>query len=357
MGSSSHIYACIMAGGKGERFWPESRENRPKQLLSLLSDKSLIEMTVSRIEKFVPSENIFIITNKSYVPQIRALLPGIPGGNIIGEPARRDTAPCIALATGMIGARDPEAVMTLLPADHMIVNHHAFSRDMTLAFENAGDHLVTIGIQPTFPSSDYGYIEAANKEKIAPVIRFVEKPAKEKAAEMLEKGSFYWNSGIFVWKVQTILESFRKYLPVLADFALETAEKCSTPDFYAYLEEKFPQLPKISIDYAVMEKSSNIKVIKGSFDWSDVGNWTALREYLSPDADGNMAKGNVHLLNSKNNTVFCNDQDLLIAGIDLEDMLVVHANDAVLICPNTSASKLKELLQIIGDRENNKKYL
>lgn len=350
-------YACIMAGGKGERFWPESRESRPKQLLNLFSDKSLIEMTVARIKQFIPLENIFIITNQSYVEKIHSLLPAIPAENIIGEPARRDTAPCVALAAGMVAAKNPDAVMTLLPADHMIVDHNAFEKDLMLAFENAADHLYTLGIAPTFPSSDYGYIEAECKEKISPVVRFVEKPERSKAEAMLAKGNFYWNSGIFVWKVKTILNAFQMYMPELAVFAEKTAQVWSQPDFKNFLNNEFPKLPKISIDYAVMEKSSNIKVIKASFDWNDVGNWHALRAYLEPDSSGNIAKGEVHLMNSKDNIVFCNNQKLLIAGIDLEDMLIVHTDDAVLVCPNSSVAKLKELLQEIGEQKKFENYL
>lgn len=346
-----------MAGGKGERFWPESRESRPKQLLNLFSDKSLIEMTVLRIEKFIPLENIFIITNQTYVEQIRTLLPGIPAENIIGEPARRDTAPCVALAAGMVAAKNSDAVMTLLPADHMIVDHNAFEKDIMLAFENAGEDLYTLGIPPTFPSSDYGYIEAECQDKISSVARFVEKPERSKAEAMLAQGNFYWNSGIFVWKVKTILNAFQKYMPELAAFAEKTSKNAQDPNFKAFLEEEFPQLPKISIDYAVMEKSSNIKVVKTSFDWNDVGNWSALRAYLDADEQGNVANGSVHLLNSKNNIVFCGDKKLLIAGIDLEDMLIVHSNDAVLIAPNASAFKLKQLLKEIASQKDGEKYL
>ena len=351
------VFAVIMAGGKGERFWPESRENRPKQMLRLFSDDTMVELTVERLTPMIPPENIFILTNLNYVEGFRKLLPQIPVENIIGEPARRNTAPCIALAAGLVAGKDPDATMIVLPSDSMVRNAHAYRQDLMLAVENAKDGICTIGIQPASPSPNFGYIEAEDSGKTAAVKRFVEKPTVEKAKEMLKQKNYYWNSGIFIWKASTILSELKKHVPALADFAETIAGKHYDGDFIKFLEEKFPQLPKISIDYAVMEKAANIQVVQSSFDWDDVGNWCALRNQIEADPSGNVVRGNVRLLDCGNNIVFCNDKDHLIAAIDMQDTVIVHSENVTFVCPESSTGKIKELLNGIDQPDQIKRYL
>ena len=350
-------FAVIMAGGKGERFWPESRENRPKQMLSLFSSRTLIEQTVLRLHEFVPYENMLIITNRAYAEPLRRLLPQLAPENIIGEPARRDTAPCIALAAGIIQARDPDGLMTVFPADHVITAAAKCTADLNLACANAADSLVTIGVAPTFPSSDYGYIEAETKEKVSSVRRFVEKPPRETAERFIAAGNFLWNAGIFVWRLGTLKKAFREFIPSLADFMDRTAENRGKASWEQFLASRFPEQQKISIDYAVMEKSSCIKVVRAGFDWDDVGNWNSLRNHLVPDGHNNISVGNVRLLNCADNIIFSRDQEHLVAGIDLNGMVVVHTGDVTLVCRNSSTVRLKELLKEIGAEEELKKYL
>ena len=353
----SSKFAVIMAGGKGERFWPESREARPKQLLALFSSRTLIEQTVLRLREFVPCENILVVTNSAYVIQLRELLPQLRPENIIGEPARRDTAPCIALAAGIIQARDPDGIMTVFPADHVITDTAKFTADLELACANAADSLVTIGIKPSFPSSDYGYIEAEGENKISPVRRFVEKPPRETAEKFLAAGKYLWNSGIFIWRIAALKRAFQEFIPSLAEFMDRTTECWERGSRDEFLNTCFVEQQKISIDYAVMEKSPDIKVIRADFDWDDVGNWSSLRNHLAPDGRNNIAVGNVRLLDSSGNIVFSRNGKHLVAGIDLEDMVVIHTDDVTLVCRSSSAAKLKELLQEIGADGELKRFL
>ena len=352
-----HRYAVIMAGGRGERFWPESREERPKQMLALFSEKSLIEQTVLRVHGLVPHENMLILTNRAYVETMRGLLPEIPPENIIGEPARRDTAPCIALASGIVRACDPKGVMMVFPADHVITGHAAFTADMTLACGEAQKALVTLGIRPAFPSPDYGYIEAETEEKVSGVRRFVEKPAREEAVRLVRAGNFYWNAGIFAWGTDVIRAEFEQAAPDLGAFMDRTACRWGTAGWREFLETEFPEQRKISIDYAVMEKSSRIRVVRADFEWDDVGNWNSLRNHIPADDGGNVLVGTTRLLNCRECIVFSRDKEHLVAGIDLKDMVVIHSGNATLVCPNSSTAKLKELLKGMGDDVSLANYL
>ena len=353
----SSKFAVIMAGGKGERFWPESRESRPKQMLALFSQRTLIEETVLRIHRVIDYENILVVTNLCYVEKLRELLPCLPPENIIGEPERRDTAPCIALAAGLIKARDPEATMMIFPADHLITDVAGFAGDLELACREAGDLLVTIGIKPTFPSTDYGYIECAGDGKVSRVLRFVEKPDRARAEELLKAGNFCWNGGIFIWRIRSIEQAFSEFAAPLAGFMNEVAAKCRGEDFEAFLQENFARMPKISIDYAVMEKARNISVIRAAFDWDDVGSWSALRKHFPGDGSGNVIKGNAVLLDSEENIIFSEDDGHLIAGIGLKGMTVIHTGDVTLICPQKSSARLKELLKIIAEDPDKARFL
>lgn len=358
----NNLYCVIMAGGKGERFWPKSREDQPKQLIKLLSSESMLEQTVDRVRPLLPPENILILTNVSYVDAIRKLLPELPAENIIGEPARRDTAPCVALAAGIVKAKSgnaPEAVMMLLPADHCIVNAARFRADLQEAVEASQDgSIVTIGIPPTGPSSDYGYIDAADASaKVSAVNRFVEKPAREKAVVMLETGHYYWNAGMFFWQIGTIEREFSKHTPQLAAFAKNVSTNWAAGNFESFLASEFPKQEKISIDYALLEKSSLIKVVKAEFSWDDLGNWTSLRNHLTPDEQGNITMGNVKLLDCKNAIVISDDAEELVTAIDMESVIVIRSGDATLVCNENSGAKIKKLLALVAEDASGSRYL
>ena len=340
----SSLYAVIMAGGRGERFWPAGRAMRPKQLLSLTSEKTMIEETVQRLFPLIPPEHVLVITNRNYVEQIRELLP-IPPENVIGEPERRDTAPCVALATALVRRKDPDATMIILPADHVIRPAKVFQEILKRSAEAAQNgYLVTLGILPSFPSTGYGYLHLGEGcgTGFHRVLEFKEKPDLATAEAFLKDGNYRWNSGMFIWRSDVISEAFRKYVPELgkrmdawadgADFMLDFAE-CQ----------------KISIDYAVMEKADNVIAGDASFEWNDIGSWSSLKTILPLDADGNACKGKIMTLDSKNNVLF-SDDDTLIGVIGMQNTAVVKSGNGVLVCPLSEEQKVKQLLQLISNQ-------
>ena len=348
---SNPIYALILAGGSGERFWPLSRRSLPKQLLRLVSKKTLLEETVARLEGLVPRERILILTNVEQEAAVRKLLSGFPKENIVAEPAKRDTAAAVALGAGWVAARDHAATMLVLPADHLIKNGAAFRETLALAAETAEEtgELVTIGIKPTWPCSGYGYIEQGkpvhlknreDNEEIHRVLRFREKPNVDLAESFLRKGNFRWNAGMFVWTVPTVLSEFNRHAPELADFIsqLRAPEK-----FEKVLRERFSKLPRISFDYAIMEKADRVLVVEAGFDWDDIGSWTAVANYFKNDEHGNAANGAITAVDSTNNIVF--DQDgTTIALLGVHNLIVVRTGDAILVCHRHQAEKIKDLI-------------
>ncbi len=360
------IYAVIMAGGRGERFWPECRADRPKQLLRLFGNAPLIEQTVLRLQGLVPFQNILIITNEVYLERIRTLLPQIPAENVIGEPCARDTAPCVALAAGIVKAKagSEDAVMILLPADHFILRQQAMISDLkTCADAVAECHAIaTIGIAPYAPSPNYGYIECGEPlehsgGKLFRVRRFTEKPAREEAERLLAEGNYKWNSGMFVFSVRTILEEMRIQAPDLSAFAEDAAQHWQTEKFSAERMEKFSALRKISFDYAIMEHASGILMLEAGFDWDDIGNWTTLRNHYGTDGDNNVIHASAELLDCKDCIIFSEDTDRLIAGIDLREMVVIQTPDVTLVAPASSTQKIKQLLKKLSAKEEKQKYL
>jgi mannose-1-phosphate guanylyltransferase len=344
------FHAIIMAGGKGERFWPLSTERRPKQLLALAGGKPLIVQAVDRLAGLVPLERILIVTNQARVEPIRNLLgEGSPIG-ILGEPVGRDTAAAIAAGTAWIQRRNPEAVVCVLTADHIIgdlpVFRNTLSRGLTLCAEH--DVLMTIGIAPTEPSSAYGYIEAGEPWIATEAVefrharRFVEKPDLDTARRYLADGNYVWNSGMFIWSLRSICRAFAKYCPQLAAKINEWAACADEAAFQAALERDFPDLVKISIDYAVMEKASNIVMCKGVFAWDDVGSWTALEAHLPKDPMGNATSGEVASHEARNNIVVSGDR--LTALVGVQDLIVVQAEGVTLVCEKSRAQELKGLL-------------
>ncbi len=345
-------YVLILAGGSGERFWPLSRRARPKQLLRLVGEKTLLEDTVDRLAGLAAPEHILILTNQDQEAAVRALLPRLPAENIVAEPAKRDTAAAIALAVGWIARRDPGATMIVLPADHVIRDAAAFRRDLLAAARAAGETraLVTIGLKPTWACPGYGYIElgGAVATKNAPpgdptfyhVERFREKPAPELAEVFLQKGNYRWNAGMFIWSVPAILSEFSRQMPELADFISQVK---NAADFSVVLAARFPTLPKISIDYAVMEKAGRVFCLEAGFDWDDVGTWPAVANYLATDEHANAANCAPTLLDARNNIVF-SDVGKNISLLGVSDLIVVQTADATLVCHRQEAEKIKLLV-------------
>ena len=340
----SHLYAVIMAGGRGERFWPAGRQNRPKQFLPLVGEKSLIEETVQRLFPLISPERILVITNRDFVEQTRELLP-IPAENVIGEPVGRNTAPCVALATALLKRRDPEATMILLPADHVISPAKKFQASLIAAAEIAqSGSLVTLGIIPHKPSTGYGYIHAGDFENnFADVLEFKEKPDRRTAEEFLRDGNYFWNSGIFIWRADVIEKEFQQHSPALA-------EKIAAWGNGSDYNEDFSSCENISIDYAVMEKAANVKVGKVDFRWNDVGSWSSLRSMFPLDEDGNVIKGNVVTLDSHDNVIM-GDSETILGVIGMRDVALIKSGNSVLVCPLSEEQRVKELLLQIKEED------
>jgi len=342
--------AVIMAGGRGERFWPRSRNSFPKQFLSLTGDgETMIQKTVSRLGSLVAPEDVFIVTNESYAALVKEQLPQLPEENILLEPAARNTAPCIGLAAAVIRKKYGDAVMAVLPSDHLIKFNQMFIDTLKTAAEVAekGSGLVTIGITPTYPETGYGYIQfgadADGARGVYNVKRFVEKPNIELAKEYVNSGEYLWNSGMFVWKASSIDSKLRKYLPDMAEGMDRLYEASGTEEFTSVLKETFPKFRSESIDFGVMEKANEVYTIPGNFGWDDVGSWLALERVNKTNEYGNMIQGDVISINTKN-TIVCGAKKL-IATVGIEDLVVVDTDDALLICAKDSTQDVKKVIE------------
>jgi len=341
--------ALIMAGGRGERFWPKSRKNLPKQFLSLTDDgKTMIQLTVERILPIVDIEDIYIATNKDYLPLIREQLPNLPEENVICEPIGRNTAPCIAVSAAIISKKYDDAIMMVLPSDHLVKYSSMYQRSLSDACEvaEANDSFVTVGITPDYPETGYGYIKFVNtvsEGRAYKVDKFVEKPDIEKAKEYLASDDYLWNSGQFIWKVSTILEKIKALMPETYDGAMEIKGAYGTSSYETVLNKVFPEFPSISIDYGIMEKSENIFVIPGTFGWDDVGSWLAVERIKKSNEYGNIVDGNIVTINTKN-CIIQGDKKL-IATVGLEDLVIVDTEDATLICDRDSTADIKKVLE------------
>lgn len=347
----SHHYALILAGGSGTRFWPLSRNARPKQLLNLFDDGTLLNKTISRLEGLVPRENILILTNSLQEAAVREVASELPPENIFAEPAKRDTAPAVALGVGLIAARDPEATMMVLPSDQLIndtVAYQSVMRDaLTAAEHNAA--LVTVGIRPTWPCPSFGYIErgeAAVTDGPAldntphEVACFREKPDPELATQFLARGNFAWNAGMFIWSVRTVTRELEKHTPELAGFIKELG---ASDDVRRTVDEKFPGLTPISIDYALMEKASRVLNIEATFDWDDVGSWISVANYLDTQGDNNRTNTELAEIDAENNIIFNARKNSKVALLGVDDLIVVQTEDALLIANRHQADAIKNL--------------
>lgn len=340
-----------MAGGRGERFWPKSRTNLPKQFLSLTSDgETMIQKTIKRLAPLVETEDIFVVTNAAYKQLVHEQLPQLPQENILAEPMARNTAPCIALAAAVIRKKYEDAVMLVLPSDHLIQYEEMYTDTLKQAIRVAeqGDNLVTIGITPTYPETGYGYIKFQRGGEDLPggvyqVDCFVEKPDLDTAKSYLASRKYLWNSGMFVWKVSTITGNFRKLMPELYTGMDAMTEAYGTPSFDQVLHDQFAAFPSESIDFGVMEKAAHIYTLSASFGWDDVGNWLALERINQTNEYGNYVTGDVITINTSRSTI-CGSKRL-IAAVGIEDLIVVDTDDAVLICAKDSTQDVKKVIE------------
>lgn len=355
MPALENTYALILAGGSGTRFWPLSRNNKPKQLLDLFGTGTLLEQTIKRLEGLVPFENILILTNSLQVDAVRELAPMLPAENIFAEPAKRDTAPAVALGIGLIAARNPDAVMMVLPSDQLIQDtaaYHAVMRD-ALATAEISDGLVTIGLRPTWACPSYGYIERGAAASIpglecahppCEVKRFREKPTAELAEQFLAQGGFSWNAGMFVWSLPTVIQQLATHAPELGDFISELRD---SKDIHATVNSKFPGLTPISIDYALMESADRVFNIEATFDWDDVGSWISIAKYLEKYGQENRANEPISELDSQNNIIFNARPGSRIALLGVDDLIIVQTPDALLIANRHQADSIKKLSDIL----------
>jgi mannose-1-phosphate guanylyltransferase len=341
--SLDRLVVFVMAGGSGERFWPVSRTATPKHLVKLLGDQTLLEQTVRRFEGIIPNERIFILTNAAQLEATKAAVPFLPAANIVAEPAKRDTAPASALATAIARSIRPDAVVALFPADAMIHDTATFRIQLVDAAEYVAAHtsILTFSITPTFPSTGFGYLQleegAVAKSGIVTVNRFVEKPDEVKARSFFDGKRHGWNAGMFLWQADTFLAECHKHQPDLEKFILEFPKG----DHTSYLAERFPSLPKISVDHAIMEHALSVVALIARYDWDDVGSWTALPSHLGVDEDGNTLKGKVVTLEASDNIVVARNRTIALCGV--KDLVVVETDDAILVCHKDAVQKIKNL--------------
>lgn len=341
--------ALIMAGGRGERFWPKSRKNLPKQFLSLTGDgRTMIQLTVERVLPLVDMQDIYIATNRSYKALVREQLPELPEENILCEPVAKNTAPCIGLGAVHIARKYEDAVMFVLPSDHLIKYNTMYLDALRCASEvaEAGDNLVTLGIMPDYPETGYGYIKFqpdARKGVAFEVERFVEKPDLETAKQYLATEQYLWNSGMFIWRVSTILRSIEKYLPDTYAGLRRIGDAIGAPDEKEVLEKEFSAFKSESIDYGIMEKADHIYTLPGSFGWDDVGSWNAVERIQPANEFGNVVHGNAVTVDTKRCIIQGNEK--LIATVGLEDIIIVDTDDALLVCEKGDAGEIKKVLE------------
>ena len=349
--TNNNQFALILAGGSGTRFWPLSRNARPKQLLNLFGEATLLNQTISRLEGLIPKENILILTNTLQEQAVRKVASELPAENIFAEPAKRDTAPAVALGVGLIAARNPNATIIVLPSDQLIQDTSAYQSIMRDAMSIAANNpaLVTIGIKPTWACPAYGYIERGTEAQTEgpqtthqpyEVSRFREKPDPELAETFLAQGNFAWNAGMFIWSAKTVIDELTQHTPELAGFIEEIGQ---ASDIKEFVDQRFPTLTPISIDYALMEKASRVLNIEASFDWDDVGSWLSVAKYLETQGDNNKTNTELAEIDSENNIVFNARPESKVALLGVDDLIVVQTDDALLIANRHQADAIKNL--------------
>src|SRR5882724_7948922 len=359
-------FVIIMAGGKGERFWPVSREKTPKQLITLLGDRSFLQQAVDRVLALVSIKNVLVITNAAQAPEVRRQLPKLPKENLIAEPVGRDTCAAVTLGAALVGARSTTGVMAVLPADHVIPEEKKFQQVLADAFDLAGrgQAIITIGIKPTKPETGYGYIRVAEplpapqgvkpyKTEFFRAEQFVEKPNFDQALEYVNSGQYRWNAGMFIWSFVTVTEGLQKHQPEMYEACQRWFKVAGNPaKLNKVLAKEYPEIKKVSIDYALMEHAQNVIVADGAFEWDDLGSWTALGRHLKPDAEGNCAVGEFIHVDGARNIIFdarTKNRRTTIAVVGLRDSILVQTDDATLLAHKSQAQKVKDLVKKLSD--------
>ncbi len=353
-----NLFAVIMAGGVGSRFWPRSRAATPKQLLKIFGDDTMIQSTVKRLNGLVDNDKIFVITNEIQKEQITEQLPDVPSENIIAEPFGKNTAPCVGLSAAIINKINPDSVIVTLPADHLILNEEKFKNTLKTAsdFAYENDSLVTIGIVPTRPETGYGYIQISDNEAkpgIFKVQTFAEKPNLSTAKRFVKSGDFYWNSGMFIWRSDAILSEIETYMPDLFHGVIQMREAYGKENFNDVLRNVYGQLKSISIDYGIMEKSKKVYLVKGEFDWNDVGSWEAVYQLSEHDDKGNATFGDVYAEKTFGSYIY--NPEKFTAVIGVENVVVIETKDALLVCNRDDAQSVKNVVDFL--KVNNKDEL
>lgn len=347
--TNNHRYCVIMCGGVGSRFWPYSRADRPKQFIDFLgTGRTLLQMSFDRILPIVPVENIIIVTNAQYAPIVKEQLPELKDDQILLEPARRNTAPCIAWAAYHIAARDPEASMIVTPSDHLITREREFEKSVETGFDfvENNDALLTLGIKPVRPETGYGYIQIGDEVAtgVRKVKTFTEKPNLELAKVFLETGEFFWNSGIFLWKASTIIEALRNHAPDVATHFDAGLDAFGTPGEKEFIAQSFPACVGISIDFAVMEKAANVYVECVNFGWNDLGTWSALFDNSPKNRDGNVTQNCSVLSYNSSGNIFAVRGEKLVVVSGLKDYIIADAGDVLLVCPLSEEQRIKQMV-------------
>lgn len=350
----TNTYVAIMAGGVGSRFWPASRESRPKQFLDIIGvGKSLIQLTYERFLQLCPKENIFIVTNGRYKQQVKEHLPDLTDNQILCEPSRNNTAPCIAYAALKLQSLNPQANMVIAPSDHIILQETAFINTLkqALDFSEKNNALLTLGIKPSHPNTGYGYINYGKTEQegVHPVIRFTEKPPLEKAKAFLESGDYLWNAGIFIWKAKSILAAFAQHAGDILDILNASPECFNTPNEQPFIDDNYPNTPSISIDYAIMEKADNVYTIPSEFGWSDLGTWGSLHIESDKDEQNNLVQASPVLMEDVQNSLIRAPKDKLVVVKGLDNFMVIDEGDVLLIFPKDQEQEIKSITQTIKD--------
>ncbi len=353
---SGDTYFVIMAGGKGERFWPLSTELVPKPFVSITGKKTLIELTVERARRIVPLERIFVVLGREHLPVARKCLPRLPRGNFIIEPEGRDTAPCVGLAAMMLYRLNPNAVMVVLPSDHYVPDPAAFSRCIRETVKSArrGDHLVTIGVPPTRPETGYGYIKTGRKisepsdADCFEVARYVEKPNLPKARRYLKDGGYFWNAGIFVWRAAVLLEGLKNHMSDLHSGLLDFYEALAAGD-RATADAIFAGLRRVSIDYGLMEKATNVLVMPAPFTWDDVGTWTSLLRVLPKDETDNVLRGKTLTLDTDNCVIIADATPVATLGVS--NLVIIASKNGILICDASKAQEVRQIAKALGKKQ------
>ncbi len=357
-----NTYCVIMAGGIGSRFWPMSRNHRPKQFLDILgTGRTLLQMTYDRFIDFIPPEQIVVVTNALYKDMVLEQLPDLDPEQVISEPSRKNTAPCVAYAAFRVGEKNPEASLLIAPSDHLITKEEAFRKTVSAAIDRseASGSLVTLGVKPTQPATGYGYIQFteasdASDPAIKKVLSFTEKPDKQTAEEFLRDGNYYWNSGLFIWTIPVIKEALRHHLPEMYGLFDSVKDRFHTSKEKEALESIYEKTPAISIDYGVMEKADNVEVVLGDLGWSDLGTWGALYDHLKKDGSENAFVGDHSITRDSFGNIVSSPEDKLVVLQGVKNKVVVESGDVLLICDRDQEQRIKDLVEEVRTREGDR---